>query len=117
MYLIKILLNTYTIINNLMVIKRNANIYFPIYIYILYYILWIACHLLSVQANADGRSCSTCRAGSFHLSSENHDGCVTCFCMGVTSQCTNTEQRRDQVSVLMGWGGVSCTNCIQMKYT
>lgn len=52
---------------------------------------------LSPQPNAEGPSCSSCRAGHFHLSTESHEGCLPCFCMGVTQQCTSSSSYRDLV--------------------
>ncbi|KYO29223.1 basement membrane-specific heparan sulfate proteoglycan core protein isoform B [Alligator mississippiensis] len=50
------------------------------------------------KPNAEGPSCSSCRAGHFHLSTESHEGCLPCFCMGVTQQCTSSSSYRDLVS-------------------
>ncbi|KAM4737871.1 basement membrane-specific heparan sulfate proteoglycan core protein isoform 2-T2 [Anableps anableps] len=50
------------------------------------------------KMNVAGPSCSTCKPGTFHLSQENKDGCLSCFCMGVTQQCTSSTYYRDVVS-------------------
>ncbi|XP_054857961.1 basement membrane-specific heparan sulfate proteoglycan core protein isoform X3 [Eublepharis macularius] len=50
------------------------------------------------KAHVEGRSCSSCRAHHFHLSAENRDGCLPCFCMGVTQQCTSSSHYRDVVT-------------------
>uniref|UniRef100_A0A8D3BG34 Heparan sulfate proteoglycan 2 n=1 Tax=Scophthalmus maximus TaxID=52904 RepID=A0A8D3BG34_SCOMX len=50
------------------------------------------------KMNVDGPSCSNCKSGTFHLSQENKDGCLSCFCMGVTQQCSSSTYYRDQVS-------------------
>ncbi|XP_048206407.1 basement membrane-specific heparan sulfate proteoglycan core protein isoform X3 [Perognathus longimembris pacificus] len=47
--------------------------------------------------NVVGRLCNECAAGSFHLSSQNPDGCLKCFCMGVSRQCTSSSWSRSQV--------------------
>uniref|UniRef100_A0A8D2Q521 Heparan sulfate proteoglycan 2 n=1 Tax=Varanus komodoensis TaxID=61221 RepID=A0A8D2Q521_VARKO len=47
--------------------------------------------------NVDGHLCDACASGSFHLSRENPDGCLRCFCMGVSRQCTSSSWSRDQV--------------------
>uniref|UniRef100_A0A8C5EK91 Heparan sulfate proteoglycan 2 n=1 Tax=Gouania willdenowi TaxID=441366 RepID=A0A8C5EK91_GOUWI len=47
--------------------------------------------------NAEGPSCSTCKSGTFHLSQDNNDGCLSCFCMGVTQQCYSSNYYRDLV--------------------
>ncbi|XP_054634283.1 basement membrane-specific heparan sulfate proteoglycan core protein isoform X11 [Dunckerocampus dactyliophorus] len=50
------------------------------------------------KMNVEGPSCSTCKAGTFHLSQQNKDGCLSCFCMGVTQQCSSSNYYRDLVS-------------------
>ncbi|XP_028309184.1 basement membrane-specific heparan sulfate proteoglycan core protein isoform X2 [Gouania willdenowi] len=52
------------------------------------------CHC---KMNAEGPSCSTCKSGTFHLSQDNNDGCLSCFCMGVTQQCYSSNYYRDLV--------------------
>ncbi|KAI1897142.1 hypothetical protein AGOR_G00080140 [Albula goreensis] len=51
-----------------------------------------------------GPSCSQCKPGHFHLSSENRDGCLSCFCMGITQQCTSSNYYRDVVSSVFAPG-------------
>ncbi|XP_044277194.1 LOW QUALITY PROTEIN: basement membrane-specific heparan sulfate proteoglycan core protein [Varanus komodoensis] len=51
------------------------------------------------KPNVDGHLCDACASGSFHLSRENPDGCLRCFCMGVSRQCTSSSWSRDQVRV------------------
>uniref|UniRef100_A0A3P8WN31 Heparan sulfate proteoglycan 2 n=1 Tax=Cynoglossus semilaevis TaxID=244447 RepID=A0A3P8WN31_CYNSE len=50
------------------------------------------------KMNVEGPSCSSCKSGTFHLSQENKDGCLSCFCMGVTQQCSSSTYYRDLVS-------------------
>ncbi|KAM5269991.1 basement membrane-specific heparan sulfate proteoglycan core protein isoform 5-T5 [Hipposideros larvatus] len=52
---------------------------------------------LCLQNNVVGRLCNECVAGSFHLSSHNPDGCLKCFCMGVSRQCASSSWSRAQV--------------------
>nr|XP_035965227.1 basement membrane-specific heparan sulfate proteoglycan core protein isoform X19 [Halichoerus grypus] len=52
---------------------------------------------LCLQNNVVGRLCNECAAGSFHLSARNPDGCLKCFCMGVSRQCTSSSWSRAQV--------------------
>ncbi|XP_066527292.1 basement membrane-specific heparan sulfate proteoglycan core protein [Hoplias malabaricus] len=52
------------------------------------------------KMNAEGPSCSTCKSGTFNLSPANKDGCLVCFCMGVTQQCTSSSFYRDVVTTL-----------------
>uniref|UniRef100_H0W6G2 Basement membrane-specific heparan sulfate proteoglycan core protein n=1 Tax=Cavia porcellus TaxID=10141 RepID=H0W6G2_CAVPO len=47
--------------------------------------------------NVVGRLCNECAEGSFHLSTRNPDGCLKCFCMGVSRQCTSSSWSRAQV--------------------
>lgn len=63
---------------------------------------WTDClvsHFLDtvLQMNVEGPSCSNCKSGTFHLSPENKDGCLSCFCMGVTQQCSSSTYYRDLV--------------------
>lgn len=57
-------------------------------------------HCFAVQANVAGALCDECKPGSFHLTAGNPDGCLQCFCMGVTKQCASSTWTRDQVSLL-----------------
>ncbi|XP_029434740.1 basement membrane-specific heparan sulfate proteoglycan core protein isoform X5 [Rhinatrema bivittatum] len=50
------------------------------------------------KPNVEGPDCSSCRSHHFHLSSENQEGCLPCFCMGVTQLCTSTSYYRDLVT-------------------
>uniref|UniRef100_A0A8C7C947 Basement membrane-specific heparan sulfate proteoglycan core protein n=1 Tax=Neovison vison TaxID=452646 RepID=A0A8C7C947_NEOVI len=52
---------------------------------------------LCLQNNVVGRLCNECVAGSFHLNARNPDGCLKCFCMGVSRQCTSSSWSRAQV--------------------
>lgn len=47
-----------------------------------------------------GALCDECKVGFFHLSEGNPEGCLQCFCMGVTRQCSSSSWSRDQVRVL-----------------
>uniref|UniRef100_A0A8C3T351 Heparan sulfate proteoglycan 2 n=1 Tax=Chelydra serpentina TaxID=8475 RepID=A0A8C3T351_CHESE len=50
------------------------------------------------KPHVEGPSCSSCRANHFHLSAENRDGCLPCFCMGVTQQCTSSSYYRGLIT-------------------
>lgn len=54
-------------------------------------------HTCCTQMNVEGSTCSTCKQGTFHLSPANKDGCLSCFCMGVTQQCSSSSHYRDVV--------------------
>ncbi|XP_069382460.1 basement membrane-specific heparan sulfate proteoglycan core protein isoform X25 [Paralichthys olivaceus] len=56
------------------------------------------------KMNTESPSCSTCKTGTFHLSQENKDGCLSCFCMGVTQQCSSSTFYRDLVSSVFAPG-------------
>ncbi|KAM3617456.1 uncharacterized protein V6R79_006391 [Siganus canaliculatus] len=56
------------------------------------------------KMNTEGPSCSSCKSGTFHLSPENKDGCLSCFCMGVTQQCSSSTYYRDLVSSVFSPG-------------
>lgn len=70
-------------------------------------LLWATLQLpaLCLQSNVVGRLCNECVAGSFHLSTRNPDGCLKCFCMGVSRQCTSASWSRAQVPTRGGWFG------------
>ncbi|XP_049734158.1 basement membrane-specific heparan sulfate proteoglycan core protein isoform X9 [Elephas maximus indicus] len=52
---------------------------------------------LCLQNNVVGRLCNECADGSFNLNARNPDGCLKCFCMGVSRQCTSSSWSRAQV--------------------
>uniref|UniRef100_A0A3Q1H130 Heparan sulfate proteoglycan 2 n=1 Tax=Acanthochromis polyacanthus TaxID=80966 RepID=A0A3Q1H130_9TELE len=56
------------------------------------------------KMNVEGSSCSSCKPGTFHLSQDNKDGCLSCFCMGVTQQCSSSAHYRDLVSSVFSPG-------------
>ncbi|XP_053546192.1 basement membrane-specific heparan sulfate proteoglycan core protein isoform X4 [Bombina bombina] len=49
------------------------------------------------KAHVQGTLCNECKSGTFYLSNENPDGCLRCFCMGVTKQCSSSFWNRDLV--------------------
>ncbi|XP_078281510.1 basement membrane-specific heparan sulfate proteoglycan core protein [Rhinoraja longicauda] len=50
------------------------------------------------KPHVEGPTCDTCKRGHFFLSTENRDGCVPCFCMGVTQQCSSSPYYRKLVA-------------------
>uniref|UniRef100_A0A672LFC0 Heparan sulfate proteoglycan 2 n=1 Tax=Sinocyclocheilus grahami TaxID=75366 RepID=A0A672LFC0_SINGR len=52
----------------------------------------------------EGSTCSTCKQGTFYLSPANKDGCLSCFCMGVTQQCSSSRHYRDVISTIFAPG-------------
>ncbi|XP_067840665.1 laminin subunit alpha-2 isoform X6 [Heptranchias perlo] len=43
------------------------------------------------KVNVEGISCDRCKTGTFALHSSNPYGCSSCYCSGVTSQCTEAK--------------------------
>ncbi|KAJ8737311.1 hypothetical protein PYW07_000582 [Mythimna separata] len=39
------------------------------------------------KPNTEGDSCDRCRPGTFGLDTNNPDGCLSCYCSGVTTDC------------------------------
>ncbi|CAJ0931798.1 unnamed protein product, partial [Mesorhabditis belari] len=46
-----------------------------------------------------GPNCDQCAAKSFHLSPQNPQGCIPCFCMGITDQCQSSTYQRSTVNI------------------
>lgn len=51
----------------------------------------------SSQARVEGLTCSHCQPHYFYLSASNPDGCLPCFCMGISQQCTSSSYTRHLV--------------------
>ncbi|XP_075696695.1 basement membrane-specific heparan sulfate proteoglycan core protein [Rhinoderma darwinii] len=49
------------------------------------------------KPHVSGTLCNECKSGTFYLSGKNPDGCLKCFCMGVTRACSSSYWNRDQV--------------------
>ncbi|XP_053308483.1 basement membrane-specific heparan sulfate proteoglycan core protein [Spea bombifrons] len=49
------------------------------------------------KSHVSGGRCNECKGGTFYLSERNADGCLKCFCMGITRQCSSSFWNRDQV--------------------
>nr|CAB3254668.1 basement membrane-specific heparan sulfate proteoglycan core protein-like [Phallusia mammillata] len=49
------------------------------------------------KESTQGSNCGECRPGFFHLSFEYNGGCLPCFCMGLTRQCTSASYQRNKV--------------------
>ncbi|VDL70607.1 unnamed protein product [Nippostrongylus brasiliensis] len=47
-----------------------------------------------------GPTCSDCRPGSFHLTDKSPQGCLKCFCFGITENCRSSNYYRTQASPL-----------------
>jgi len=68
--------------------------------------------LFHSQAYVEGEQCSTCQRGYFHLSESIPQGCLSCFCMGVTNQCTSSDYYRDKVLYVL-----CCRCCVLFALT
>uniref|UniRef100_A0A0A9YRP0 Basement membrane-specific heparan sulfate proteoglycan core protein n=1 Tax=Lygus hesperus TaxID=30085 RepID=A0A0A9YRP0_LYGHE len=44
-----------------------------------------------------GPRCDQCAKDSFFLSSQNENGCIKCFCMGITKDCRSSDLYRDTI--------------------
>ncbi|XP_066547238.1 basement membrane-specific heparan sulfate proteoglycan core protein isoform X4 [Amia ocellicauda] len=53
------------------------------------------CHC---KMHVEGPRCGSCKQGHFHLSADQREGCLSCFCMGITQQCSSSSYYRDLVS-------------------
>lgn len=52
---------------------------------------------VTFQQYTSGPNCDQCKANTFYLSSKNQFGCIACFCMGITQQCSSSNWYRDEV--------------------
>lgn len=51
------------------------------------------------QEYVTGPKCDQCKPNSFYLNENNRYGCIDCFCMGITRQCTSSNWYRQQVGM------------------
>ena len=47
--------------------------------------------------NVEGDRCDQCKRSQFYLNPTTPNGCLPCFCSGVSSDCTSTDWRRQAV--------------------
>uniref|UniRef100_A0A8C4QTP0 Uncharacterized protein n=1 Tax=Eptatretus burgeri TaxID=7764 RepID=A0A8C4QTP0_EPTBU len=47
--------------------------------------------MCACKENVIGKRCDHCREGTFSLSATNDQGCTTCFCSGLTKNCTGAQ--------------------------
>ncbi|CAK9291776.1 unnamed protein product [Gordionus sp. m RMFG-2023] len=50
------------------------------------------------KALTSGPTCNTCKANAFYLAQENPNGCIGCFCMGISKDCQSCRFFRKKVS-------------------
>jgi hypothetical protein len=48
--------------------------------------------------NVKGDQCDQCKRGHFYVNAITLNGCLPCFCSGVSTDCTSTDWRRQPVS-------------------
>ncbi|XP_063983473.1 basement membrane-specific heparan sulfate proteoglycan core protein-like isoform X6 [Diachasmimorpha longicaudata] len=64
---------------------------------------------LSATADVDGKcrckpsvtglTCDQCKPNTFNLAPENQFGCISCFCMGITNKCSESNWYRSEIHV------------------
>ncbi|ERL92778.1 hypothetical protein D910_10086, partial [Dendroctonus ponderosae] len=57
-----------------------------------------------------GPLCNQCQPNTFYLSNRNQFGCIACFCMGVSQQCSSSSWYRDTFPAQLGSVFTSSTN-------
>uniref|UniRef100_A0A914VQP3 Laminin EGF-like domain-containing protein n=1 Tax=Plectus sambesii TaxID=2011161 RepID=A0A914VQP3_9BILA len=57
------------------------------------------------KAYVTGPNCDQCIANSFHFSPANPQGCIPCFCSGVTQDCSSSSWYRHTEEVDFSRGG------------
>ncbi|XP_026667400.1 basement membrane-specific heparan sulfate proteoglycan core protein-like [Ceratina calcarata] len=48
---------------------------------------------------ATGLTCNQCKVNTFNLAMKNQFGCISCFCMGITRDCTSSNWYRNDIRV------------------
>ena len=69
------------------------------------------------QRYVEGPYCDQCSRDTFHLSADNPNGCIACFCTGVTRSCSSTSWNRAQVSRYLRCKGPCTLNISYMSRT
>ncbi|XP_048520676.1 laminin subunit alpha-1-like [Dendroctonus ponderosae] len=55
------------------------------------------------KQNVEGKYCDRCKSGYFGLSEKNADGCLACFCSGVTTLCELGFIKLNTIQTLQNW--------------
>ncbi|XP_044266539.1 laminin subunit alpha-1 isoform X2 [Tribolium madens] len=55
------------------------------------------------KTNVEGKFCDRCKSGYFFLQSENPDGCIPCYCSGMTNLCEVALVTPKQIQTLENW--------------
>ncbi|CAF4183766.1 unnamed protein product [Rotaria sp. Silwood2] len=60
--------------------------------------------------NVEGARCDQCKRSHFYLNPTTPNGCLPCFCSGVSTDCTSTDWRRQPIQLpLNNWNAVPKT--------
>jgi heparan sulfate proteoglycan 2 (perlecan) len=51
--------------------------------------------------NVEGDRCDQCKRNHFYLNPTTSNGCLPCFCSGVSSDCRSSDWRRQAVTILL----------------
>ncbi|XP_055844274.1 basement membrane-specific heparan sulfate proteoglycan core protein isoform X29 [Episyrphus balteatus] len=54
------------------------------------------------KSHTTGARCDECAASSFFLNSFTYSGCIECFCMGISKQCSSSSWYRSLISTNFG---------------
>ncbi|KAJ8669684.1 hypothetical protein QAD02_000943, partial [Eretmocerus hayati] len=57
----------------------------------------------SCKLYVEGERCERCKSGHFGLSKNNFEGCLSCFCSGISGECSTAKLAYTQISTLEGW--------------
>ncbi|XP_061943056.1 laminin subunit alpha lam-3 isoform X4 [Apis cerana] len=55
------------------------------------------------KANVAGEFCDQCKPGHFALTKENLDGCLPCYCFGITDRCSIARLSYSAISSMENW--------------
>nr|XP_034195684.1 laminin subunit alpha-1 isoform X1 [Osmia lignaria] len=55
------------------------------------------------KANVAGEFCDHCKPGHFALTKENLDGCLSCYCFGISNRCSTAKLTYSSISSLEDW--------------
>ncbi|CAF4134038.1 unnamed protein product, partial [Adineta steineri] len=59
------------------------------------------------KCNVEGDRCDQCKSGHFYLNPITPDGCLSCFCSGIETECTSTDWKRKPIFLsLNDWNAV-----------
>ncbi|XP_033097920.1 basement membrane-specific heparan sulfate proteoglycan core protein-like [Anneissia japonica] len=51
------------------------------------------------KENVEGDKCNSCKPKTFFLGPKNPKGCISCFCMGVSTDCSSSTWSRDSLYI------------------